>query len=505
MQVKVRNCARIAAAAALGYLAYRGLRSFLRNEITISVTELVQLPPSEGLLELDEQTLLQGEIQCDTYLMRSYRFLMRLSANVKSVSTSPPPSARSRHRVIHATENTSYRSIISHGVSKKREGLPSLTVHDVHSMVDHWELSPNGNVYFTPPCIGDALLMRYEASVKAGHPVNAVVKNCYLQADERPGLKRLSFDLMVYDVVQAAKIRIALPNRYCDVVAIHTGGVGLMQQPDARKPHHLIWDVGNVDETTWKKVESLAPDVLPEGRLARRGFTDDDMAAAVERQKSGDNVEVMANSYQLSSAMEAKLETRSENYDEDAPLAADANRGGPGTRRGTGLPEGTQLLIAHFHLVFEEPDGIENDYVSTDSELSDGEDGSGGCDEARRRTGDSRSARSTGGTSRKSAKREERARKRKMVRCSADSLANLGRGASTRVPAVELSYSVGGLASGVTVRKLQTVSDLPNWVPRSILDRWVLRWMVPSIHQLRLGKYAHYNSWFVQPVAVTLL
>ncbi|RNF11692.1 hypothetical protein TraAM80_00776 [Trypanosoma rangeli] len=505
MSLKVRDCTRIAVAVALGYIAYRGVWSFLRNEITISVTELVQLPPSERLLELDEQTPLQGEIRCETYLMRSYRFLMRLSANVKGVSTSPPATSHSRHRVIHATENTSYRTMMSHGISKKREGLPNVTVHDVHSMVDYWELSPNGNVCFTPPCIGDELLMCYEASAKAGHPVNAVVKNCYLQADERPGLKRLSFDFMVYDIVHAAKIRIALPNRYCDVVTIHTGGVGLVQQPDARKPHHFIWDIGNVDETTWKKVKSLAPDVLPEGRLARRGFTDDDLAVAVERRKSGENSEVMANSYQLPNTMDTKLESRSERCDGDTPVDTDAKRGMLGTHTSSGLPEGTQLLIAHFLIVFEEPDGMEYDYVSTDSELSEGENEGGECDEARRRTGDTRSSRATVSTGRKAAKRESRAPKSKMVRYSADSLLTLGRGVSTSVPAVELSYSVGGLVSGVTVRKLQTVSDLPNWIPRSMLDRWLLRWMVPGIHQLRLGKYAQYNSWFVQPISVTSL
>ncbi|KAF8292678.1 hypothetical protein TcYC6_0116070 [Trypanosoma cruzi] len=505
MSLKIRRFAEIAFAVTLGYVAYRGMQSFLRNEVTISITELVHLPPSERLLEVDDATSLQGEIRCETYLMRSYRFLMRLSASVKAVSISPPPTSRTRHRVTHAAESGSYRSIFSHGVNKKREGLPNVSVHDVHSMVDYWELSPNGNVYFTPPCIGDELLMRYEASVKAGYLVNAAVRNCYLQTDETPGLKRLSFDLVVYDVLHAAKIHIALPNRYCDVVAIHTGGVGIIQQPNSNKPHHFIWDIGTVDETTWMKVKTLAPDVLPESRLARRGFTDDDLATAIERQKSGDNVSVVANSYQLPNTMDSKFDSRSERCDDDNVFDGGVNKGMLGTRTSSGLPEGTQLLIAHFILVFEEPDEMEHDYVSTDSEMNEGEDEGGEYDEVRRRKGTRDSSPGGAGISRKDAKREERARKRKLRRSSADLILAAGHGVPTRKPTIELSYSVVGLASGVSVRKLQTVSDLPNWIPRSFFDSWVLQWMVPGIQQLRLGKYAHYTSWFVQPVPVASL
>ncbi|KEG15166.1 hypothetical protein DQ04_00161060 [Trypanosoma grayi] len=507
--MNTRSLAKITAAVAMGYVAYRGMRSFLRNEITVSITEVVHLPPSDKMLEVDEQATLVGEIQCEAYLMHSYRFQMKLAANIKGGSLQPSSTPRLRHRVMHMAENGKYRNVVPYSGSKKREGFPSILVDDVNCMVDYWELAMNGGIFFTPACIGDELLLRYEGPVKEGCTLNTAVRNCYIQTDGTPGLKRLSFDLVVYDVVHAVKVHIELPNRYCEVVAIHTGGVGRIHQPNPHKPHHFDWEVNTVDETTWKGVKELGPDVLPEARLARRGFTDEDLTAAMERGgRKGNDPGSMANNYPLRDVAELRLEEKGEDFEEDD--CSDAAGGMLYHRERSGLPDGKRLLDAHFILIFEEPDGVEYDYASSDSDLPDDEDeGDNSNNNNNGRTTRKKSGRSAshadGKSSKKSLKREERARRKQLQRRSVDSILTAGLGVSTRVPSVELSYSVVGLASGVTVRKLQTVSDRPNWAPRSLLDTCLLRWLVPGILQRRLGKYAHYTTWFVQPVPVALL
>ncbi|KAH9589086.1 hypothetical protein LSM04_001895 [Trypanosoma melophagium] len=517
--MKVRYFVRITVAVAIGYVAYRGMRSFFRNEITLGLTEVVHLLPSEGTVEMDGGTQLYGEIQCETYLMRSYRFLMKLSANVKGGTITPNTKVRSRNRVMHATENGSYKNLTNSIGSKKRDGSPTIVVNKLNPMVDGWELVGSGNLCFTPACIGDELLLCYEGNVKAGSLPSAVVRNCYLHPDDTPGLKRLVFDLVVYDVVHAVRISVKLPNHYCDVVAVHTSGVGRVEQPNPRKPHHLVWEIGTVDETTWKGVSSLGPGVLPEARLARRGFTDDDLAAAALRNnKDMEDRAALANTHLLSEFTDPRFEDsvdyegkrrRSSNDDYNVGTGMDDNESNssmPFRREHSGLPEGTHLLIANFILVFEEPDGVEYDYVSSDSDEDNVEDEHNTVHEvqsSKRRKDKREMSPASRGSTKRSAKREERARKKEQLRQrSADAILTAGRGVSTHMPEIEFSYSVAGLASGMTIRRLQTVSERPNWVPRSLLDFWLLRWMIPGIHKRRLGKYAHYTTWFIQPVVV---
>lgn len=488
--MKLRTVTGVTVFVTLGYIAYHGTRSFLRNEITVNITEVVHLPPSERALELEGRTSLQGEIQCETYLMRSYRFFMRLSATMTSGFCAHPPATRPRNRVMQATETTgSFRE-------KKQKEPPAIFVDHVSGMVDQWELVPSGKVCFTPACIGDELLLGYEGCVQSGYCVSATIRNCYLQADETPGLKRLSFELVVYDVIHGAKVRIALSNRYCDIVAIHTGGVGSIQQPNAQKQHHIVWDIGTVDEMTWMKVKSPADGVMPEGRLARRGFTDDDLASALENSEGTGTV--------LNSTYSPGV-TGGRGEKGEADDYGDASEGVLGRCRGSGLPEGTQLLVVNFILLFEDPDGLEGDYISSDSDLGEGEEDLGEEDEAKRRRGARRASGLGSTVSRKAAKREERARKKAAKQLNYNSSVSEGRGVSTRIPSIEFTYSVVGLASGVTVRKLQTVSERPNWIPCSLVDRWFLRWMVPCIHELRLEKFANYTTWFLQPVLVASL
>nr|CCC94353.1 conserved hypothetical protein [Trypanosoma congolense IL3000] len=244
--ISTRSMVKITVATAIGYVAYRGVLRFMQNNITLTITEMVRLPVSASQGGSDDSTTLCGEIQCETYLTRSYRLSMKLSANIKGGSLTLPSSGRSHHRVVQAADNGICPSLIPPSASKWKEGLPDIVVDDVNPMVDYWELLSYGNVCFTPPCISDEYLLRYEGAIKPEFSPIAFIENCFTQPDDIPGRKSLLFDLVVCDVVHTVSVYIELPNRQCQVVSIDHSRLGNISQPNRNKPHHVRWDIPSI-------------------------------------------------------------------------------------------------------------------------------------------------------------------------------------------------------------------------------------------------------------------
>lgn len=74
--------------------------------------------------------------------------------------------------------------------------------------------------------------------------------------------------------------------------------------------------------------------------------------------------------------------------------------------------------------------------------------------------------------------------------------------ARVRLPCMHFTYQVGGAASGITIRRLQVASEVPNWKPHTSLDRrqvWYL-FLFPWISLHPLLKLQKKMTWMTQPV-----
>ncbi|SCU72660.1 uncharacterized protein TEOVI_000423800 [Trypanosoma equiperdum] len=452
-----RSVAKVAVAAAIGYVAYRGVLSFFKNEITLSISEVVHMSDGQCRQEIGGQVALKGEILCETYLMRSYRLSMKLSANIKGGTLSLSSHVPSRHRVLHINDVGTYCNVVPSSGSKRRDGLPDIVVDNVHGMVDYWELLSCGNVCFTPPCVSDESVLRYEGKVRPGLSPSATIRDCYLQTDETPGRKRLHFDLIVRDTVHAVSIRIELPNRRCQLVLVDHGGVGSVTRLSKEASHCWAWDIPLFDP---RGASREIPTAADEASITKPG------------------------SYPHGAMQETLV----------GALGSD-------------LPEYTPSACTHFMLIFEEQEGGDNSDASTNSDM-DGENVEEGFDELKDSPeGSSEMVTSNRAqkVSKKAMKRAERSRKKVTQRQRVDAIRTSRQGAVARGVAVSLSYSVSGLASGMDVRRLRTVSERPNWAPHSNFSRWILSFLSWCIYKPRLGKFAHYTTWFVQTVDVISL
>lgn len=525
MQRPLSLVAKVCGAVALGFLAYRGVQLYFKNDITIYITEVVHLPPAavqhdrkpspRGNANLS--LTIEGTVEMETCVMNSYRFLLKLAGHVRSslfnaerVPTSPRSS---RHRVLslqasnapaddifftHLSSNYGLSSSSNnHGSGGSQRHGPSLVITAVDPIVDAYEADATGALAFTPACVGDSVLCRFTcvASISTvegtgSTPVrsrtvpsslsplpsgdaglgNIVVRRCIFESDgETAYCQRLTMELEFVRPVFGARVLIRLPSRHCRLHHSHTGGVGSVTQL-LHQPRKCVWDIGAVSE---EMCTLSSGGTATSGTL--EGVSDDDlMPGAV----------IPA-----------------------APWSSAAKS------------------LATLELVFERaPPALSFGEDDEEAKATDSDDDNdnlfssvgGGLSHTRRRQ--SVSSRSSSSARRaltaaaittgRASKREERGRKasEKAARIREGGSSTSMRGAGgDGVPTVELVFSVNQLLSGTSVKKLQVVEERPNWKPRSRLDRLLLRRVVPGLEKLKLKKYAHYTTWFVQPVAVSHL
>lgn len=76
---------------------------------------------------------------------------------------------------------------------------------------------------------------------------------------------------------------------------------------------------------------------------------------------------------------------------------------------------------------------------------------------------------------------------------------------TAEVPRVILSYRVGHLVSGLTIRRLRVVKESANWSVEEggRLSRHVWSKLVPCLTRRPLTRLAHYTTYIIQPIAVT--
>lgn len=630
LPISLKTAAQVGGGIAAAALIYHGLCLYFQNDITLSFTELVHLPPAVVTAggnrhQADPSTItIRGKIEVDVRVMRSYRFLLRLTGIVKNeeptavvgVACSMPGSFRlasspteggdrdagaaagfggsaalSRHRVMSsfsrgALETNAMSSFVrddsmSFDRSSSRRQVwsgnqPSILVDSTNEMVDVCGIDISGHICFTPACVMDETLLTYVAApapallsslslqsssaffqgmgsevfteqqllqqqqkpnaavlsaALTGGPDgcgNVTVRSCYLQADElaRNGMK-LSLEVEVASPVHDLQLLIRLPHRRCRFLRADTGGVGSVRQPmKAKRPHRLVWDIGTVE-----KPRSGEARAAQEGRKTSKhrskrgkdaGLDSEDGSKATGGADGGKDAHATASE------------------DDAAPPTAKEVRGGDAV---FDPMLGFRLLVARCTVVFEQPADLfldeDDDNSSSDDNGGDGNgsgndeaeeeaggygDGDGGGDGndqpalgSSRGTGSRRGpslpsrVRPSGAASapnhsykaaRRAAKRRQRGEEKRKRR---EEAVLAGRGSRVKFPSVEITYSTSGLASGTSVKKLQVLSDRPNWEARSVLDRWVLRRVVFGLEKLKLRRFANYTTWFVQPVPVTAL
>lgn len=535
MQRPLSLVAKVCGAVAVGFLAYRGVQLYFKNDITIYITEVVHLPPAA--VQRDRKlsprsnanlsVTIEGTVEMETCVMNSYRFLLKLAGHVRSSlfdAESAPTSPRSsRHRVLslQASNAPSYDSLFTHlssnyGLSassnnhgsggSQRHG-PSLVITAVDPIVDAYEADATGALAFTPACVGDSVLCRFTCVASIGTaegassaPVrsrgvpssrsspssmvssplpsgdtglgNIVVRRCIFESDgETAYCQRLTVELELVRPVFGARVLIRLPNRHCRLHHSHTGGVGSVTQL-LHQPRMCVWDIGAVSE----EMCTLSSDGTATSGTSE-GVSDDDLmpGAVIPAAPWSSAAKSLAT---LELVFEQAPPALSFGEDDEEAEATDSG------------------------------DDNDNRFSST------GNAGGGLTHSQRRQSVSSRSSSTrraltvAASTTGRASKREERGRK------ASEKAARIREGGSSTsmraaggegVPAVELVFSVNQLLSGTSVKKLQVVEERPNWTPRSRLDRLLFRRVVPGLEKLKLKKYAHYTTWFVQPVAVSQL
>ncbi|KAH8611438.1 hypothetical protein ERJ75_000936900 [Trypanosoma vivax] len=451
-----------------GYVAYRGILSFLRNGVTLSITEVVRLPTQDAAKDADEQPTVHGEIQCETYLMRSYRLVLKLSVPLKVSPSALSSEARSRHRVLHISDDGTYSNTMS---SQPRAGkdLPDIVVEEAHNMIDHWQLVSNGTIHFTPACVGDEMLLRYTGTLSKTCKPNVVVRDCHTEALDTPGLKRLSFNLVVYNMVHMVTVAVKLPNSNSRIVSVYHNNLGDVKREETPKPHHVLWQIPIIDSKTAGSIKSEN-----EGGLAGNG-------PVIVSEQEGE-LHLNARGYLVDSTEFLGDQECASDY---RKLYATTQRHGD-----DGYVGEDYMLSARFVLIFEE--AIRNNEVK----------GSLSGDGTFSEDGDQGSSCVAGSCSRKSQKREARAAKKELRRRKLDFIRSGGANASEGSVALSVTYSVSQLASGLSVRKLQTLSDRVNWKPRSRLEYWLFGVLIPFVYQRPLEKFAHYTTYFVHSINV---
>lgn len=507
-----RNLLTIGASAVACVTIVRAVRLFLRNDVTISITELVRLPPSgTGSSSTTTNTRhysprrrddvqVIGKVEVETSLLHSYRFLLRLSANLnfddgefESCDESGLTASELQQQRMQPPRSRRVMRGAEASVSRTRG--PALYLSNISPMVDLYEVEATSHLCFTPACISDELLLRYRASASASaagsapsgpdhgddasaatgtaeamqvalrgqYLSNVVAHSCYLQPDDTTANgRRLSFNLEVNHAVHGLKVILKLPNAQCYMLKAYTGGIGRIVQMDPSRPHHYVWDIGSFDESQRPAPPSGEEGVSP-ARQAYGGSVDDD---------AGGNAIARA--------------------------AAAAAKNGRSQ---------TSLLNCHFYLIYrEQPNsggyGGEEDEDEVDSDV-EMDAYSRPRRSQKRASSERRTAASPSGTSAKKAKRDERAARKAAQRArQAQDPAFAAQGVSTKMPTAEITYSTTGLASGVTIRKLQVLEDRPNWEPASVLDKVLLQY-VPGMANRRLRRFAHYTTWFVQPIVIS--
>lgn len=554
---RTSTAAKAVGVVVVGLLAFRGIRLFFQNDVVISVSELVRLPPcgagggggaSAGAASSGPFPV-QGKIEVETCVVRSYRFLLKLTAHVRDGAVAGGQvsdnsfsgkigSKSGRHTARNRVQPTATGGTLSFVRSNSltnsasasgaattasspsafsRKNNPMLVLEEVHPMVDGYELDTTGQILFTPACISDEILLRYSTSVvpraRPASPVsstasptikedervtqpcsispatdfanNVSIRSCYLQADEMTSNGQ----------------RLSFTVDFREAVQ---GAKVVIRLPNRRcrllRVH--TGGLGRALQPVRAKPHHIVWDI---------GSVDANTYKHVEDAKTGRD--------SAAAAMEATREGKLVQQ-----ITASAGASAP------------FLLSSSFYLVFvQEAEDYDHTGESSsedddlNSEAAGDYDGGAGEDNSsfgvggRRSTATSgkasrasdvasASVRSAGGKQSARAQRraEERASKKRQKKggkasgqLGSEASMMAARGVSTKGPSVELTYSMVGLVSGTAVRKLQVVRDAPNWVPRSPFDRYVLRLLLPGLASLKLNKFAHYTTWVVQPVVIT--
>ncbi|AIN97268.1 hypothetical protein LPMP_180870 [Leishmania panamensis] len=534
--------AKVSTAVVVSLLTYRGVQLYFKNDITIYITEVVHLPTAavqrgrQSSPKSDENlsVIIEGTVEMETCVMNSYRLLLKLAGHVRSslfdANLNSTSLCSSRHRVlsVHASnatvddfsftrlsDNYGLSASSSHHSSggTQRHG-PSLVITNVDPIVDAYEADATGALVFTPACVGDGVLCRFTCVTSIGATEDAgsapgrsgnfsssltpasstvlspqpsgniglgniFVRSCFLGSDGEVAYgQRLTIELEFIRPVFGARVLIRLPSRHCRLHHSHTGGVGSVTQL-LHQPRKCVWDIGAVSE------EMCA---LSCNGTATLGSAEEVME---------DNLVRSAVIPAASLSSVAKSLARLELVFEELPPALSFGEDGE---------EGEATDSA---------DDNDSQFSSTSNA------GSGVTHTPRRQSANARfistqrcvsSTRRAltpmGNTTSRACKREERRRK---ANEKAARIQEGGNSISTRatgdegVPTVEVVYSVNHLLSGTSVKKLQIVEERPNWTPQSRLDHLLIRRLVPGLEKLKLKKYAHYATWFVQPVVVSRL
>ncbi|CCW61261.1 unnamed protein product [Phytomonas sp. EM1] len=576
-------------AVAAALLAYQGFCLYRRNNITIRITELVKLPPQGRIgrdlgcidfIHNDPTIEVKGSIEVETYLMRSYRFLLKLSAqlnettiggnscnyggggddsgckrsirrrvlsfataynntNINTPDNVPRmdnlSSSNSHLSTIKPQHNSltteSYRKANIHSFSRShpRPKGPMIQLEYVNEMVDLNEMLVNENICFTPACLSEEILIKYTTMISSSYlldsrpalssvasdsvePFNAlstsppclsnlVIQNSFLKPD-KPGCQCISFDLTALQPLHELRLLVRLPNRYCRLVRSNTGGIGrVVLAEGSAKPHLLIWEIGSVDAHIHNNVKK--------GSKVAKAHEDGALSPAMLSAVGGDNAHSLSSFAFLSVHFELvyrQLEESEYGYydserreDSDSNIDSDDNdflsSGASGTSDED--PNKTDLMGRQI-------DATEEYFINKRGVENKNNKQRGSRKSSFVKKTHPSCTPSPPNQSDKARRRQALALKKKRERQLRRAMpASSGLGVHKNQPTLEVTYSVTGLASGVNVRRLQVLDEKINWTPRSVIDRMLLRYILPDLQTLKLNKFAHYTTWFVQPIILT--
>ncbi|CCW69150.1 unnamed protein product [Phytomonas sp. Hart1] len=309
----ILRAVKASSAVVAAFLAYQTFCLYRRNNITVRITELVRLPPQGRIdgnpngadfIHNNPTIELKGSIEVETYLMRSYRFLLKLSAqlngatlgcgtynggdenvckrsiqrrvlsfatayNNTNINTANDMVNMGNLSISNSLISQSYNkgSVYSSSRTSAKPKGPMIEIKYVNEMVDQNEVLVNENICFTPACLSEEILMKYTMTISSAYLLNSQpalsstagdttdpfntksmspqsFSNLLIQnaflRPGNPGNYCISFDLMVFQPLHELRLLIRLPNHHCRLVRSDTGGIGRVTFAEGKTKPHLL-------------------------------------------------------------------------------------------------------------------------------------------------------------------------------------------------------------------------------------------------------------------------
>lgn len=360
-----------------------------------------------------------------------------------------------------------------------------------------------------------------------------------------PRGRKIDFYVHIMDILFSVKLFIRLPHRHSRLVRWDAEGVGQLKQPISGKSHLLMWEANYIDHDTVQQV------------MAHRKHLRDIQMQKLTQEEKRNNFRCSGADPVASTGSAIAPSTAGQTHATDDPKK-------PIEKCENMTEMGDELLVLHFSLVYEplppqaftacpsdsdaSPDEDEEDdsegdeflFLDQREEEEDREATPSNAGEvpirqsfkslfkapsfgsitstvvARsppffsklfKRTNSSYASQNPPRGGRGTNDVVSSATPHGTSQCSDELHAEKGEtlhlsaSRSVLLPSLQFTYRVSGLASGLAIKRLQVLSDRPNWEPKTFFDRYFLVPLFPGMLKRPLVKLENKTTWVIQPVS----